>query len=113
MGDMRAALDRYAGEYSLTKEQVKALSQIDNRELRVLRSLDKLDFSESEHARLADAARRSSNTKELMKRVQGMKFSRGQLAGLERWGPGELDSFNRLASKLSRSSSLLIPIQNW
>jgi hypothetical protein len=113
MGDMRTALDRYAGEFGLTREQVKALSQFDDRDLRMLRSLDKLGFSDSEHARLADAARGSSSTEELMKRAQGMKFSRTQLAGLEHWSSGELDTFNRLVSKLERSESLEIPISDW
>jgi hypothetical protein len=112
-GDMRVALDRYAGEYSLTKEQVRALSQIDNRELQVLRSLDKLGFSDPERARLADAARGTSNTNELMKRVQRSKFNRDQLAGLERWSSGELDAFNKLVGKLFRSEYMGFGIAEW
>ena len=108
MGDMRSALDRYAGEYSLTKSQVRDLSQIDNRELRVLRSLDELRFSDAERGRLADAARGASSTEDLMKRVQRSKFSREQLAGLERWSSGKIDTFNRLVSKLAGSDSLLM-----
>jgi len=113
LGDMRGALDRYAGEYDLTKEQVKALSQFDNRELQVLRSLDKLGFSDPERTRLADTARGSSNIGELLKRVDRMKFSREQLAGLESWSSGELDAFNKMVTKLARSDSLQIPISDW
>jgi len=114
MGDMRSALDRYAGEYGLTRDQVNDLSQFDNRELQVLRSLDKLGFSDPERGRLADAARGASSTEELMKRAQKMKFSRTQLAGLESWSSGELDSFNRLVSHLNRAGSVKInPISDW
>jgi len=113
MGNMRAALDRYAGEYSLTKEQIEALGQFDNRELAVLKSLDKLGFSDPERTRLADAARGSSNSRELVKRASRMKFSREQLAGLERWSSGEIDAFNSIVSQLARSDSLQIPISDW
>jgi hypothetical protein len=113
MGDMRGALDRYANEYDLTKEQIRALSQFDNRELQVLGSLDRLGFSDPERTRLADAARGSSSTMELMKRVERMKFSREQLAGLERWSSGELDAFNNIVTKLARSDSLQIPVTDW
>jgi hypothetical protein len=114
IGDMRTALDRYANEFDLTKEQVRALSQFDNNELKVLRSLDKLGFSDPDRTQLADAARSSSNTKDLMKRASKMKFSREQLAGLDRWSSGELDAFNNIVSKLTRSDSLLIGgITDW
>jgi hypothetical protein len=112
-GDMQLALDRYASEFSLTKDQVRALSQFDDRELSVLRSLDKLGFSDPERTRLADAARDSSNTRELMKRTSRLKFNSDQLAGLERWSSGELDAFNSMVSKLMRSKSLDIPITDW
>ena len=112
-GDMRVALDRYASEFDLTKEQVKSLSQFDNRDLQVLRSLDKMGFSDPQRARLADAAQSSSNTKELMKRAQGMKFNREQLAGLERWSSGELEAFNSMVSKLTRSESFDGGISDW
>lgn len=113
MGDMRVALDRYAKEYDLTREQIRALSQFDNRELQVLGSLDRLGFSDPERARLAEAARGSSSTRELMKRVERMKFSSEQLAGLERWSSGELYAFNNMVTKLARSDSLQIPITDW
>jgi hypothetical protein len=112
-GDMSSALDRYAKEYGLTKDQVKDLSQFDNQELRLLRSLDELGFSDPERTRLADAARGASSAEELMKRAQKMKFNRTQLAGLENWNSGELDSFNRLVSHLNHSRSLEIPITDW
>jgi len=113
MGDMRSALDRYGREYGLTNEQFKDLSQFDNRELQVLRSLDKLGFSDPQRTRLADAARGADNSGELVRRAERMKFSRTQLAGLERWSSGEIDSFNRLVSHLNRSRSLEIPISDW
>jgi len=112
-GDMRVALDRYAGEYSLTKDQVSALSQIGNRELQMLGWLDRFGFSDSERARLADAARGTSTTNELMKRVQRLKFNRDQLAGLERWSSGELDAFNKLVGNLFRSEYMGFGIAEW
>jgi len=113
IGDMRVALDRYASEFDLTKEQVKALSQFDNRDLRVLRSLDELGFTDSERTRLAEVARDSSNTKELMKGASRLKFNREQLAGLERWSSGELEAFNSMVSKLTRSESFDGGISDW
>lgn len=113
MGDMQAALRSHADSYELTQEQIKALSQVDKRELQVISSLTRLRFSDAQLGKLAEATRRSSDPDQLMKSTTRMELTRVQLDGLDSFSSGEIDAFRSLATKLDRSKSLEIPVSDW
>ena len=112
-GSMQVALDRYGRDFELTGEQARVLGQISQGELHAVTSIVRLGFNNQDMSVLANAARVSSDSRQLMERADKLGLDPKQLEALGHLSAGELDAFNPLVGKLARSGATELPVSQW